>query len=107
MSIIDLNSLFLGLASRLCDDDPAVWHDPNVENCSTVEIVQIKVAVNNILAISRQNLSNSDLTLAIEPEILQNITNDLATVIDKNDTSILPNDLDNVINTVGAIIRSD
>jgi len=84
-----------------------VWHDPNVESCSTVEIIRITEEINNIVAISnaRQNLNNSDLTLAVEPEVLQTITDDLATITDKNDSSILPNDLDNTINIIGAIIR--
>ena len=84
-----------------------MWHDPNVESCSTVEIIRITEEINNIVAISnaRQNLNNSDRTLAVEPEVLQTITDDLATITDKNDTSILPNDLDNTVNIVGAIIR--
>jgi len=97
----------LGLASRLCDGDPAVWQDPNVENCSTVEIAVITEEVNKLNAIfeASQNSENSDRTIMVEPEVLQSITGELASVTDKNDTSILPNDLGDTINTVGTIIR--
>ena len=84
-----------------------MWHDPNVENCSTVEITKIREEVNNLKAIVEafQNPNNSDHTLTIEPEILQTITEELATNTDKNDTTILPNDLRNVISTVEDVIR--
>jgi len=52
--IINLNSyvhFILGLASRLCDGDPAVWHNPNIENCSIVEITRLTEEVNNFVAI--------------------------------------------------------
>ena len=97
----------LGLASRLCDGDPAVWHDPNVENCSTVEITKIREEVNNLLTIVEaiQNRNNSNRTLTVEPEVLQTITEELATNTDKNDIAILPDDLDNVISSVENILR--
>ena len=97
----------LGLASRLCDGDPAMWHDPNVENCSTVEITKIREEVNNLRFIfaAFQNPNNSDHTLTIEPEILKTMTEALATNTDKDDIPILPNDLRNVISTVEDIIR--
>jgi len=41
----------------------------------------------------------------IEPQVLQTITGELANITDKNDSALLPNDLDNTINTVGAIVR--
>ena len=97
----------LGLASRLCDGDPVIWHNPNVENCSTVEITKIREEANNLRVISAafQNPNNSDRTLTIEPEVLETITEALATNTDKDDIPILPNDLRNVISTVEDIIR--
>ena len=99
--------VILGLALRLCDGDPAVWHDPNVEECSTVEITRIKEEVQNLVAIfeATQNTNNSDRTIMVEPEVLELITSELASVTDKNDTSILPNDLGDTIDSVGAIIK--
>ena len=78
-----------------------------MENCSTVEITRIKEEVENLNAIfeATQNSSNSDRTVMVEPEVLQSITDELASVTDKNDTSILPNDLGDTINTVGTILR--
>ena len=107
--IANINLLFymLGLASRLCDGDPAVWHVPNVEECSTVEIIRIKEEVDNLMAIfdASQNPNNSDRTDMVEPEVLQSITDELASVTYKNDTAILPNDLGDTIDTVGTILR--
>ena len=84
-----------------------MWLDPNVENCSTVEITKIKEEVNNLMAIfaAFQNPNNSDRTLTIEPDILQTITEELVTNTNKNDIAILPNDLENVISIVENIIR--
>ena len=84
-----------------------MWHDPNVENCSTVEIANIREEVDNLRAIVEaiQNSNNSNRTLTVEPEDLQTITGALATNTDKNDTPILPNDLSNVISTVEDVIR--
>ena len=81
-----------------------MWHDPNVENCSTVEITKIKEQVNNFRAIveANQNPINSNRTLTVKPEDLQIITDELVTNTDEN---ILPNDLKNVISTVEDIIR--
>ena len=97
----------LGLASRLCDGDPAVWQPPNVEECSTVEITKLTEEVENLNAIfeATQNSSNSDRTVMVEPEVLQSITDELAVVTDKNDTSLLPNDLGDTIDTLGTILR--
>ena len=97
----------LGLASRLCDGDPAMWHDPNVENCSTVEITKIREEVNNLRAIfaAMQNPNNSDHTLTIEPEVLQTITEELVANTNKDDIAILPNDLENSISIVEDIIK--
>ena len=99
--------IILGLASRLCDGDPAMWLDPNVENCSTVEITKIKEEVNNLMAIfaAFQNPNNTDRTLTIQPDILQTITEELVTNTNKNDKAILPNDLENAISIVENIIR--
>ena len=59
----------------------------------------------NAIFEATQNSSNSDRTIMVEPEVLQSITNELASVTDKNDTSILPNDLGDTINTLGTLIR--
>ena len=84
-----------------------MWHYPNVENCSTVEITKIKEEINNLRAIveANQNVNNSNRTLTVKPEVLQIITDELATNTDKNNITILPNDLKNVISTVEDIIR--
>ena len=52
-----------------------------------------------------QNSSSSDRTIMVEPEVIQSITGELASVTDKNDTAILPNDLGDTLNTVGTILR--
>ena len=83
----------LGLASRSCDGNPAMWRDPNVEKCSTVDIVHIREEVYNLN-------STSNLTLPI-----QIITEELATATEKNTTSTFPNDLQSVINITRDIIR--
>ena len=87
--------------------DPAEWQDPNVENCSTVEITRIAEQVENIMNIfeSIQNRNSSDRTVMIEPEVLDGITGELASVTNKDDTVILPNDLGNILDTVGTILR--
>ena len=100
-------SLFiLGLASRLCDGNPAVWQDPNVENCFTVEIIKIKEEVINLNATyyASRISENSDRTIIVEPDILQSITGELANITDRN-TVILPNDLEDAINTIETILR--
>ena len=95
--------IILGLASRLCDGDPAVWHDPNVENCSTVVITEIREEVNNLMAVVKaRNISNHTL-LSI---FVQNITNDLARNTEINTTNtIFPNDLQTAIYIISDIIR--
>ena len=91
----------------MCDGDPAVWRTPNVENCSTVEITRIKEEVNDLLAIfsASRNPNNSDRTVMIESNVVQSITSDLTSVTDKYRTAILPNDLENIIDIVGDILR--
>ena len=84
-----------GYASRLCDGDPAMWQDPNVENCHTEDIPHIREEVNNLL-----NASN--LTC---PGVIQNIVEEFARVTEKNATSIFPNDLQSAINITRDIIR--
>ena len=49
--------------------------------------------------------NNSDRTVIVEPGILQSIAGELANVTDRNDTAILPNDLEDTINTAGIILR--
>ena len=41
----------------------------------------------------------------VEPEVLQSITGELASVTSKEDTAILPNDLGDTINTVGTVLK--
>lgn len=78
-----------------------------MQECSTVEITRITEEVEHLNAIfeATQNSNNSDRTVMVEPEVLQSITDELASVTDKNDTSILPNDLGDTINTLGTILR--
>ena len=78
-----------------------------MENCSTIEITRIKEEVNDLLAIfsASQNPSNSDRTIMIESNAVQSITSDLAIATDKNDTPILPIDLENTIDIVEDILR--
>ena len=105
---ISRSALFVaGLASRLCDGSPAVWQDPNVENCSTVEIIRIQEEVKNLMTIFLAFLSSnsSDRTVIVEPDTLQFISGELANVTYKNDTGILPNDLEDTINTAEIILR--
>ena len=99
----------LGLASRSCDGDPAVWDAPNVEECSTVEITRIAEEVNNlsdIYADCYQNTDNSDCTrLIIEPEMFQFVIDQLASITGNIDRAILPNDLRHIIMTTKIILR--
>ena len=97
----------LGLATRLCDGNPAVWHDPNVDNCSTVEITRITEVVNHLMVISAasRDPNNSDRTVVIESDVLQSITSELSSATDRSDGAILPNDLINIIDTVGDLLR--
>ena len=78
-----------------------------MDNCSTVEITRITEQVNNLMAsyAAFQDPSNSDRTVVIEPDVVETITNDLASATDKNNMSILPNDLNNTLDTLEAIIR--
>ena len=78
-----------------------------MQNCSTVEIIRIREEVVNLMAIfaASQNPMNSDRTVVVETEVLELITSDLASATDKNDTTILPNDLNDTISTTGLILR--
>ena len=51
-----------------------------------------------------ENPDNSDLTVTIEPDTIETVTNDLANETD-NDAIILPNDLENSIDTVEIVLR--
>ena len=97
----------LGLASRTCDGDPAVWDAPNVEECSTVEITRIKEEISNLMDIltAFQNTNNSDRTIIIEPEMFQFIIDQLASITGNMDRAILPNDLRGIIMATGTILR--
>ena len=98
----------LGLATRLCDDDPTVWQPPNVDECSTVEITRIAEEVNYLLAIvaASQDPNNSDRTTTIESDAFESLSDELASAIDKDNTTVLPNDLRNTIESVGSLLRS-
>ena len=78
-----------------------------MDNCSTVEITRITEEVNKLTAIvaASQNPNDSDRTITVKSDDIEIISSDLASATDKNNTSILPNDLENTINTVGNIIR--
>ena len=92
---------------RQCDGNPAVWHDPNVDNCSTVEITRITAEVDYLIAIfaASQDPKNSDRKVVIEHDVLQSITSELLSATNKRDGSILLNDLINIIDTVGDLLR--
>ena len=78
-----------------------------MENCYTVEITRITEEVNELLAIfeASQNPNISNRTIMIEPEDIQSITHELASVTNINNRAILPNDLNNTINAVGSVLR--
>ena len=78
-----------------------------MDKCSTVEITRITEEVNHLMAISAafRNTNNSDHTVVIESDVLQSITSELSSAVDKSDGSILPNDLINIIDTVGDLLR--
>ena len=78
-----------------------------MENCSTVEITRIKEQVQNLMNIfgAIRNSNNSDHTIMVELEVLQSITGELASVTDKNETTLLPNDLGNTLDTLETILR--
>ena len=78
-----------------------------MDNCSTVEITRITEQVKDLAAIfaASQDRSNSDRTITIDSDVFETITADLASATDMNDTSILPLDLQNTIETVGAVLR--
>ena len=58
-----------------------------------------------VIFASIQNANNSDRTVMVAPEVLDGITGELASVTNKNGSTILPNDLSNILNTVEAILR--
>ena len=97
----------LGLATRLCDGDPAVWQPSNVDECSTVEITRIAEEINYLLAIvaASQDPNNSNRTTTIESDTFESLSDELANAIDKDNTTILPNDLRNTIESVGGLLR--
>ena len=78
-----------------------------MENCSTVEITRIQEEVQNLMNIfeATRNSNNSDRTIMVEPEVLQFITGELASITDKIETTFLPNDLGNTLDTMETILR--
>ena len=78
-----------------------------MDNCSTVEITRIQEEVQNLMNIfeANRNSNNSDRTIMVEPEVLQSITGELASITDKNETTLLPNDLGNTLETMETILR--
>ncbi|XP_065913065.1 hemicentin-1-like isoform X2 [Dysidea avara] len=95
----------LGLASRKCDGDPAEWQEPDVNNCSTVEITRIMEEAERLDEILKNalNSENADLTIMVEPEVVEAITEELASLTD-NEETILPNDLANTLGTIDSLI---
>ena len=106
-SQINFTVLYLGFATRLCDGYPAEWQPPNVDECSTVEITRIREEVENLNTIfeATQYPNNSDRTVMVTSEDIQSITGELASVTDKDNTSFLPNDLGNTLESIGTILR--
>ena len=78
-----------------------------MDSCSTVEIIKIQEEVINLMTIYASQISdNSDRTVPlVEPAVLQSISGELANITDRNDTAILPNDLEDTINTTAIILR--
>ena len=78
-----------------------------MDECSTVEITKIREEVDNLNAIfeATRNPNNSDRTIMVEPEDIQSITGELAAVTNEDNTSFLPNDLDNTLDSIGTILR--
>lgn len=94
LGLVCIHIFILGLASRLCDGDPVAWQDPNVKNCSTVEITKSKEEIKNL---------NESSNLSLISKGLQSITGILANAT--NVAPIFPNDLRDIINIVGSILR--
>ena len=92
---------YLGLASRLCDGDPVAWQAPNVESCSTVEIIRIKEEVDTIIAA----VQNPNSTIVVKPDNVETITSELASATDIIERAIFPNDLRSTIDTIEAILK--
>ena len=78
-----------------------------MDNCSTIEITRIREEVDYLMAIfaASQNPNNSDRTITVESDALESLCSELAIAIDKDDTTILPNDLRNTIDTVEVLLR--
>ena len=78
-----------------------------MDNCSTVEITRIQEEIQNLMNIfeANRNSNNSDRTIMVEPEVLQSITGELASITDQNETTLLPNDLGNTLETMETILR--
>ena len=78
-----------------------------MDNCSTVEITRIREEVEDLMVILADihDPKNSDRTINFDFDVFDTITADLASATNKDDTSILPNDLKNAINTMEALLR--
>ena len=78
-----------------------------MDECSTVEITRIAEEVNYLLAIvaASQDPNNSDRTTTIESDAFESLSDELASAIDKDNTTILPNDLRNTIESVVGLLR--
>ncbi|XP_065914251.1 adhesion G protein-coupled receptor L3-like [Dysidea avara] len=76
----------VGNASRLCDNK-ANWQEPNMDNCSTIEITRIMEEVNNLTPDS------------VEPEAVVALTGRL-TNITTMERAIFPSDLQNTLTTL-------
>ena len=51
------------------------------------------------------NPNNTDLTLMVEPEVVEAITEELASITSDKEETILPNDLSNTLGTIDSLIR--
>ena len=52
-----------------------------------------------------QDPNNSDRTITVESDALESLSSELAIAVDKDNTTILPNDLRNTIDTVEVLLR--
>ena len=52
-----------------------------------------------------QNPDNSDRTVVVEPEDIESLTSELASVTDNSGISILPNDLGDTVSAVETLLR--
>ena len=78
-----------------------------MDECSTVEITKIREEVDYLMTVfvASQNPNNSDRTIMVKSDALESLSSELAGAVDKENTTILPNDLRNTIDTVEVLLR--